>query len=160
MASSITQRAEDNSYTQKIHYVSTNPTVAKLFVSNKDKEPYNEPIYKALSQCLNALIYFSGEWHSTTDSRDRVVLINNVSDFPIIIVNDFERFYKVDMEAPDKYEKIKENFQLEVNYAFLDKDKIPQQEYFLIDVVSLKTIDSYLKMIHANAEALAELSWG
>jgi hypothetical protein len=82
--------------------------------------------------------------------------------YPLIVVNSFENFYRVDMadEGRDAV-RITEPFQLEVNYAYLDKDRSGRNEYFLIDVVSIEMLSGFLTTLeNTDARIVKEhLSW-
>lgn len=65
--------------------------------------------------------------------------------YPVIVCNSFDKFRRVDMsDASQKLNLVTEPFQLEVNYAYLDGEKKPQNEFFLIDVITIDHIDNYL----------------
>ena len=54
---------------------------------------------------------------------------------------------------------IEENFQLEVNYAYMDFDKNHRNEYFLIDIVDFSKIDSFLSEIDSDVDLIKQLLW-
>ncbi len=49
-----------------------------------------------------------------------------------------------------KTEQIEEPFQLEVNYAYVDKDRAGRNEYFLIDVVSIDKLAGFLAILEKS----------
>ncbi|HEX20472.1 MAG TPA: hypothetical protein ENG78_06610, partial [Acidiferrobacteraceae bacterium] len=51
---------DNNMYTDKHHYLSQSPRVAKLFTSSPGKAAENEPFYKALNQVLNGMVSLRG----------------------------------------------------------------------------------------------------
>ncbi|MFA5925606.1 MAG: hypothetical protein WC831_01620 [Parcubacteria group bacterium] len=143
---------ENNSFTDKHHYLVDQP-VAKLFSSNANKE---DVIYKALSQSLNSMIYFEG---------NRIIVGEDFRSenyytikYPIILCNGFSKFYKV--EGSD-YSPIDYNFQLEVNYAYLDKNKNSRNDYHLIDIIDFNKLDNFLiDLENADISAISEvLAW-
>lgn len=141
------------SETTKYNYQATNYSygknepVAKLFGSKKGNEE-NEVLSKALNQCLNAYVYYK---HRTTSSTPRYTGISGSISYPVIVCNSFDKFRKVAMsDASQKIEVVTEPFQLEVNYAYLDTDKKPQNEFFLIDVITINQIDEYLAHIEGT----------
>lgn len=133
---------KDNAYTQKHHYMEVQ-RVAKLFSSEKSKDLSNEPIYKAINQSLNAMIYFRHE--APIQQQDRRIL--RTVCYPIIILNDFNKIFSVNI-GESNYSGITDKFfQLEIKYAYLDPDKRNMNEYFLIDVVDFSHLDDFLSEI-------------
>lgn len=137
---------KDNAYTQKHHYMSDD-RVAKIFSSEKSKDLSNEPIYRAINQSLNAMIYFRHEpplIRPATRSQLRTVC------YPIIILNDFGKIFAVNI-GESSYSGIMDKFfQLEINYAYLDSNKKNQNEYFLIDVVNFSYLGDFLSEIQTK----------
>lgn len=70
--------------------------------------------------------------------------------------NDFNNLYKINVDGNNNPEKIKENFQLEINYAYLDKDKNNQNKDFLIDIVNFEFLNDFLEKIKKDIEAVME----
>lgn len=130
----------------KFHYL-TNDKVAKLFSANTNKE---DVIYKAVTQCLNAQIYYD-QWY---DNPIHFAFSNNqktatkILKYPIIICDNFSNLIRIDFsKAGDKgYETkvISDSFQIETNYIFLDKDKKAKTEYFLIDMLNISDVNGFL----------------
>jgi hypothetical protein len=136
---------KDNTYTQQHHYMS-DEMVAKLFTSEKNKDLSNEPIYKAINQSLNAMIYFRYE---TPIQREDQGILRAVCS-PIIILNDFKKIFGVNI-GESSYSNITDKFfQLEINYAYLDTNKRNINEYFLIDVVDFSYLADFLREIETN----------
>ncbi len=75
-------------------------------------------------------------------------------EYPIIIFNSFNKVFQVDMMVHDKPKGVDDNFQLEVNYVYLDKDKTSINEYFLIDIVDFTRVDSFLKILEEDKKAI------
>lgn len=122
--------------------------VAKLFGSKGGRAEENEVLSKAINQCLNAFIYY--RWQTTAPVPRRGGLSFTVS-YPVIVCNSFDKFRRASMSdhtAP--LEAISEPFQLEVNYAYLDHEKRPRNEFFLIDVISIEQIEGYIKRIESK----------
>jgi hypothetical protein len=63
-------------------------------------------------------------------------------------------FYRVEMDAPAKPKAIDANFQLEVNYAYLNEAKQHKTEYFLIDVVEFAKLESFLEVLAVDKDAV------
>lgn len=141
----ITPLRKNNIYTQKHHYMK-DEKVAKLFASEKGKDLVNEPIYKAINQSLNALIYFG---HELPIQRQDLKILGTVC-YPIIILNDFKKIFSVDI-GESKYSNVTDKFfQLEINYAYLDTNKHNIDEYFLIDVIDFSHLDDFLHDIETE----------
>lgn len=132
-----------NSY----HYGDDAP-VAKLFGSKGGRAEENEVLSKAINQCLNAYIYYRNE---TTAPTPRGGWLSSTLSYPVIVCNSFEKFRKASMsDSSAPLESIIEPFQLEVNYAYLDSEKKPKNEFFLIDVITIDHIDEYIKKIESK----------
>src|SRR3989344_179133 len=151
---------ERNLVVQGYHYLDAVP-VAKLFTSEKGRED-NEWMSKAINQNLNALVYYRGKKDLIPpDPHLRNQVLQHIS-YPIIVVNSFDTFYRMDMANPDAVvEKITEPFQLEVNYAYINDKKNSQNEYFLIDVVSIDTLQTFLSTLEKRdiETLMAKLRW-
>ncbi len=141
-------------YTDRHHYLSPDKkTVAKLFASKSKQNIENEVIYKALNQSLNAMVYLRHPYSIIPEipHRDNNILVS--VEMPVILCNSFEKFYRVEMEDSCNPRAINENFQLEVNYAYIDQNKNNQNDFFLIDVVGFDKLDSFLNHIEDDVEA-------
>ena len=152
---------DENSTINKHHYLKDNK-VAKLFSSNPNKLLDNELIYKAINQSLNAMVYYKNSGSMLSDRRQ---YIEKIVSYPLIICNTFNKFYKVDV-GNNSYSKIDDNFQLEINYAYLDRNKDSQRDYFLIDIVDFSNnrFDNFLKDLEDNdikiiKERVRSLKW-
>lgn len=128
------------------HYLATNRKVAKLFASKNMPNVENEVIYKALNQSLNAMVYLRHRESIIYPSNNILATV----ELPVILCNSFENFHRVDMEDQSSPEPIQDNFQLEVNYAYLDKNKNNRNEFFLIDVVDFNKIDDFFTQIESD----------
>lgn len=122
--------------------------VAKLFASQQDKTQENEIIYKALNQSLNAMVYYRHGHQSIIPKQShKAVKVLHTINYPIIVCNDFSQLYKVDVDSEAPPINVKDNFQLEINYAYYNQDKRSITEYFLVDVVSFLSLEQLLKDI-------------
>lgn len=133
------------------HHYFIDTLVAKLFTTDKGHGEDNEIIGKAINQNLNAMIYYRYRSDVIPPEQDkRTNVLRNIS-YPLIVVNSFDNFYKTDM-SDENYEitPITEPFQIEVNYAYVDKDKNSCNEYFLIDVVSFEKLPEFLSKLEEN----------
>lgn len=142
--------AETQKYQYKVntyHYGEDVP-VAKLFGSKGGRAEENEVLSKAINQCLNAFIYYRNE---TTAPIPRGQSLSSTISYPVIVCNSFDKFRRASMsDQTAPLEVITEPFQLEVNYAYLDREKRPQNEFFLIDVITIDQIEDYIKKIEAK----------
>ena len=66
-------------------------------------------------------------------------------NYPLILCNGFDNFYKVDPEKKSGYSKIDKNFQLEINYAYLDQNKKSCSDYFLVDIIDFNKFGDFLE---------------
>lgn len=133
--------------TDKFHYLNGDK-VAKLFSTNTNKE---DVIYKAITQCLNSKIYYD-QWsnhpiyHKFFEHRETTATIIK---YPIIICDNFDNLIKVEFDD-EKYscDKLNDNFQLQINYTYLDKTKTKAiTDDFIIDLVSLDKLISFLNTL-------------
>jgi len=127
----------ENELIKKHHYLKYN-TVAKLFTSL-----VNDPIYKALTQSLNAMVYYGSDYPIIPEEKLMSTTLNKLK-YPLIICNDFENFFKVDSNDKRGYSEICDNFQLEVNYAYRDIRETPINEYFIIDIINFQKFNQFL----------------
>lgn len=138
----------------ELHYLSKDK-VAKLFSTNTNKE---DIIYKAISQCLNSKIYYD-QWFNKpihNEFYEHAEANTSLLKFPVIICDKFDNFFKAEFDN-DKYsyETLKDNFQLEVNYTFLDKTKTKSQaEIFLIDIVNFNNLMPFLEIIEKEVKSI------
>jgi hypothetical protein len=107
-------------------------------------------IADAQHKALKALIFYSE--HQETEYYE--------IRYPMIVVNDFTNFARLEKEQ-GSYSEIKDNFQIEVNYSYKNKEKEDITKYFLIDVVSYKLLNNFLKNFEENDIALLKncLAW-
>ena len=153
---SNTSLRENNCYTDRHHYIS-NSKVAKLFSSKNKANLENEVIYKALNQSLNAMEYHRRRGSIIPESTLSSEYILESIEYPVIVCNSFEKFYSVEMTDQSKPDKIKDNFQLEVNYAYADMNVTHRSEFFLIDVVSFEKLDEFLAALDADVCAIKKI---
>lgn len=139
------------------HYIDSGyRKVAKLFAGESKQNTENEVIYKALNQSLNAMVYLRGRGPSRK-SREQIGVpyqILRIIEMPVILCDDFANFYRVDMEDLGDPKSIDANFQLEVNYAYIDQDKSHKAEYFLIDIVAFDKLDNFLDVLKEDSNVM------
>jgi len=147
----------DNGLTSKHHYVAKSPNVAKLFASSNAKAQENEPFYKALNQALNAMVAMRSQSpsHPSLVGRQQEEVVT--LDYPVVVCSSFTDLYAVDFFAQSEPTSIHENFQLEVQYAFLDREGKQRNDYFLLDFVAFDKLANYMSDISEGAEAAAYL---
>ena len=134
------KRIQDHHYLKK-------EDVAKLFASKNDKNQENEVFFKAISQSLNALTHFRNLRTNIPESRRLHGSVLRTLHYPLIICNSFENFYSTSqINNSTLVEKIESPFELEINYAYPSKTATVN-EFFLIDVVSLPSLEEFLKEI-------------
>jgi len=129
------------------HHYFADVSVAKLFTTKNGRSEDNEIISKAINQNLNAMIYYRNRSDIFPPDERQAHVLRQVP-YPIIIVNSFDNFYRTNMsDGSGEIEPITEPFQLEVNYAYIDKDKKSCNEYFLIDVVNYDKLPNFLSSL-------------
>ncbi|PIR66900.1 MAG: hypothetical protein COU51_01430 [Parcubacteria group bacterium CG10_big_fil_rev_8_21_14_0_10_36_14] len=140
----------------KFHYL-TSDKVAKLFSSNLNKE---DIVYKAITQCLNAQIYYD-QWYDNPihwSFPRNPQTITKILKYPIVICDNFSNLIKVDFDENDsknyKTNVINSHFQVETNYIFLDKNQKANSEYFLIDFLNIDDINSFLDVIKNEVDSV------
>lgn len=132
---------------RELHYFTDMP-VAKLFSSEKARGEDGEVMNKAINQNLNALVYYRNKGNLIPEKPYEQSRILWRISYPLIVVNSFEHFFRTSMaDDTEKVEPITEPFQLEVNYAYVDKERSGRNEYFLIDVVSIDKLPEFLTML-------------
>ena len=147
-----------NSYTNEHHYLSQSPRVAKLFSSGNTKAAENEPFYKALNQALNAMVSMRGQPVTIPAARKTQRSPMAVLEYPVVVCSSFDRIYSVDFNVDSDPEAIKENFQLEVRYAYVDRNGSPRNDYFLLDFVAFDKLVEFEMALDADASAAAFLA--
>ncbi len=161
MADTGMEHPHRNINIQEHHHFSDVP-VAKLFSSEKSRSEESELVNKAINQNLNALVYYRNRRDLMPGNPDTYNQVLRRVSYPIIVVNSFEHFFRTEMsDDTGNVEPITEPFQLEVNYAYIDKERSGHNEYFLIDVVSIDTLPEFLSMLEKkDIKAIREkLAW-
>ena len=143
---------DNNTYTNEHHYLSQSPRVAKLFASTSNKNAENEPFYKALNQSLSAMVSLRGKELTHPKVKKYGGGTLHVLEFPVVICSSFKELYEVDFYADSEPSPIKDNFQLEVRYAYIDRNNSQRDEHFLLDFVEIGQIESFITAIQHDAE--------
>jgi hypothetical protein len=151
---SNTPLTDNNMFTKRHHYLASGSRVAKLFASKNKPNAENEVIYKALNQSLNAMVYLRGKESLIPEIKNGRIPTLACIEMPVVLCNSFADFYRVEMESLNSPRSIDENFQLEVNYAYLDINGKQRNDYFLLDIVDFEKIDNYLNVLEADKEAI------
>lgn len=147
----------NNTYTQKHHYLEGNDFVAKLFADERKASTENEIFYKALNQSLNAMVYYRDRKSIIQFPVGQDKYIKKIINYPVIICNSFDNLYAVDIESDDDPYNIDKNFQLEVNYAYIDSNRNNKEEYFLIDIINFDLIHDFLGEIQSDTNVISFL---
>ena len=154
---SNTHLTENSANINQHHYLTPDQKVAKLFASKNNPNNENEVIYKALNQSLNAMVYLRNRKSIIPPGPNRDNNILATIELPVILCNSFDNFYRIDMEDSSSPQKITDNFQLEVNYAYLDSQGNHKSEYFLLDVVDFSKLDKFLAVLEADKDAVTQI---
>lgn len=137
---------KDNFHTNEHHYIAQSARVAKLFASENAKEQETEAIYKALNQVLNARVSMQHQ----VSSRRRILLF---MEYPVIVCSSFSHIFGLDFFRTGEPTPVTENFQLEVQYAYYNRQGNPKNDYFLIDFVEFDQLDSFDKAVEDDVKA-------
>lgn len=141
----------DNIRTQKHHYLSQSPRVAKLFAS-LGRGVDNDPYYKALNQVLNAMISMRGGQVSVPAFKKRGRVPMALLEFPVVVCSSFQQIYGVDFFADSPPDLVTGNFQHEIEYAYLDKGSANRNEHLLLDFVEFNQIKAFTEAIEEDAK--------
>ena len=76
-------------------------------------------------------------------------------NYPVIVCNSFENLYRVEIDTDADPSNITENFQLEVNYAYMTPNGSNINEYFLIDILNFSLFDNFLEKIEVDARLVS-----
>lgn len=144
--------------TEKHHYLSSCPRVAKLFASNNSRALENEPFFKALNQALNAAVSLRGRSPSHPDLISRRSGRVFTLDYPVVVCSSFDQLYETDFYSESEPRQIASNFQLEVQYAYHDPSGRALDEYFLLDFVEFDQLDAFQSLVADRAIAGAYIA--
>ncbi|MFA6254883.1 MAG: hypothetical protein WC675_02470 [Patescibacteria group bacterium] len=132
------------------HHHFEDKKVAKLFSSSASLQKLheNEEFYRALNQTLNGMVYYKNRGGFSINPKPiRERYKQEVIHYPIILCNNFEKIFRINI-GEDKYSKLEDNyFELEVNYSYITNGSQEHNEYFLIDVVDFTKFEEYLKKL-------------
>lgn len=145
----------DNSYTKKHHYLAQSPRVAKLFATNVARGTDNDPYYKALNQVLNAMVSMRGGKVTVPALKKRGNRPMAVLEFPVVVCSSFQQVYGVDFYADSEPKTVPDNFQLEIQYAYLDRSGAQRNEHLLLDFVEFDGLKAFVTAIEEDAKAAA-----
>ena len=146
---------DNNSNTDDHHYLSHGSKVAKLFASTKGKNHENEPIYRALNQVLNGLISMRRMGINSLSIKNQLRRKITILEFPVIVCSSFEKLFMVNFFEDSEAKRIDEIFQMEVEYAFVNKNQSEIKEYFLIDFVEFDKLTFFEELLLKDAETAA-----
>lgn len=147
-----------NLYTEKHHYLSQSSRVAKLFSTSNTKAAENEPFYKALNQSLNAMTSMRGQALTIPSVRKSNLHPKAILEHPVVVCSSFDRIFAVDFYADSEPQPIQDNFQLEVTYAYIDRNVSQRNDYFLLDFVAFDKLTEFGNAIDNDAKAAAFLA--
>lgn len=139
-----------HSSSRQLHYLIAGKEGAKLFASGAENED-SEPIFRAINQCLNGFV--NTRHRPLVELPSRASLNRFTLAYPLIVLSSFDSVYRTHINGSPDPVKVEDNFLLEVNYAYPKPDGAGITEYFLVDMVSLGTLDKYLAGIDREVEA-------
>lgn len=145
----------DNLYTKKHHYLAQSPRVARLFAASLGRGTDNDPYYKALNQVLNAMISMRGGQVSVPALKKRGRGPMALLEFPVVVCSSFQQIYGVDFFADSTPQRVADNFQLEIEYAYLDRGGAQRDEHLLLDFVEFEQLSTFAAAIEEDAKVAA-----
>jgi hypothetical protein len=148
----------DNIYTKKHHYLGQSNRVAKLFTTKAERSIDNDPYYRALTQVLNAMVSMRGRPASLPTTKKRISKPMALLEFPVVVCSSFQQVYGVDFYADSTPEKITNNFQLEIQYAYLGRNRTQRDEHLLLDFVEFNQLDAFVEAIGEDANVAVLLA--
>jgi hypothetical protein len=143
----IVPKYNDSYYIEKHHYLE-DKKVAKLFSGG------NEVIYKALNQTLNSMVYYRN-MPSIMKKPHANILATLM--YPLIVCNSFDNFFRTEIDSDKEPVSVENNFQLEVNYAYLSTDNKSINEFFLIDMIDFNRLDEFLSTIENDIYSVSNV---
>jgi hypothetical protein len=151
----------DKLYSQTLshHYLAKGP-VAKIFASKFNKEGENEPFYKALNQSLNAMVSMRRQplRHPNFRNPGRSPTVR-IIELPVVVCSSFvDKIFAVDFYGEPSPQPIHENFQLEVQYAYIDRDAGQRNDDFLLDFVAFDNLENFGATLDRTALAAVEIA--
>ena len=147
----------NNSYSDRHHYLSGSSQVAKVFTSSQTKTQEGDLFYKALNQVLSAYTAFRDIPVEPRSLRGSLPGKQIVLQFPLIVCSSFKNVYSADFLGNAPTCPLLRNFQLEVQYAYIDAARAQKNEYFLIDIASLDSLSYFAAAIEVDVEAAIAL---
>jgi hypothetical protein len=119
----------------------------------------NDPMFRTVNQCLNGYVH--------NRSRENLVPIRaglqfTEFNYPVVVCSDFSKFARTNVADSDNSldpTELKENFLLEVNYAYLSRLNATSatREYFLIDVLEFAGLDGFVTSLTSEVDAAIEM---
>lgn len=146
---------QDNTYTKKHHYLVQSPRVAKLFTTSVGRSSDNDPYYKALNQVLNAMVSMRGGQVTVLAMKNRRRAPMAMLEFPVVVCSSFSQVYGVDFYADSEPQRVTDNFQLEIQYAYLDRAGTQRDEHLLLDFVEFDQLKAFVAGIDEDAKVAA-----
>ena len=74
-----------------------------------------------------------------------------VLDYPVVICNSFAQVYAADFAGERETSLVSDNFQLEVQYAFVEASGATHDELFFIDLVEYDQLPGFIEAISKDA---------
>lgn len=154
----IAERRSGDILPEAFHYL-RQPKVAKLFSTNINKE---DPIYKGISQCLRALVYYK-QWspgplvNAFMPHREATT---RVIRYPVVVCDNFSNLKEFSAGTTTKdysVGDIKDSFLLETNYVYFNKAKtVTIDEHYLIDFIDANRLETHLCLIEEEVKQICK----
>lgn len=147
----------DDRIVEQHHYASSVVNqVAKLYATEDCKDVESDPIFRALTQCLNGLINSRGVKPVIADVP-HLPCLKSV-EYPVIVCSNFdEQFFRTRVIGDGGVERLTDNFHIEINYAYRGPTTV-RREYFLVDVVDFQRLAQFLAMLDTEMGHMAEVA--
>lgn len=142
----------DNIYTANHHYLSSGDGVAKLFASSNTRSQESDPFYKALNQSLNGLVSMRRQPLRAFSSGRRGGGGFQIGlDFSVVVCSSFSQLYAADFGGTREASLVRDNFQLEVQYAYVEPSGQSRDELFLLDIVEYEQLARFVAAVAEDA---------
>jgi hypothetical protein len=148
----------DNTYTKKHHYLAQSPRVGKLFATSVGRGTDTDPYYRALNQVLNAMVSMRGGQVAVPALKKRGRAPMALLEFPVVVCSSFQQVYGVDFYADANPQRITSNFQLEIQYAYLDRGGSQRDEHLLLDFVEFDQLPAFVAGVAEDANVAGFLA--
>ena len=72
-------------------------------------------------------------------------------EFPVIVCSSFQQIYGVDFFTDSPPDRVTDNFQLGIEYAYIDRGGAHRDEHLLLDFVEFEQLKTFAAAIEEDA---------